>query len=98
MNTDIVDTDVTRPPIVLCRSDHQRLTRLAMERLLSMPREAGALLQEVHRATVVPDDEIASDAIWLGSGVSARTTADPSAASSLCWKPSRTRPAIGSRS
>jgi regulator of nucleoside diphosphate kinase len=57
------------PPLVLGRSDAETLTALAIGAMLSRPREAGALLQELRRATVVPDDRRPADAVGLNCTV-----------------------------
>lgn len=58
-----------RPPIVLCLSDYDTLERAALAALLHAPRVAGALLEEVDRAAVVPDADLRADAVRLGSWV-----------------------------
>lgn len=58
-----------RPPIVLCASDRALLERTAMDAMLAAPREAGALLQEVDRARVVADPDLARDVVRLNSWV-----------------------------
>lgn len=57
------------PPIVLCESDRSRLERAALSAMLQAPRLAGALLDEVDRATVTPDATLAPDRVRLGSMV-----------------------------
>jgi regulator of nucleoside diphosphate kinase len=58
-----------RPPILLSEADHECLTALAFDILLSDPRAAAPLLQEVQRARVVPDDELPADVVRLGASV-----------------------------
>ena len=64
-----VGTASNRPPIVLSRTDRAILERAAIEGLLHAPRVAGSLLDEVHRAQVVGDDELDQDVVRLGSRV-----------------------------
>lgn len=66
------DTDLDtlrRPPILLSEADHDRLTALAFDILLSDPRAAAPLLQEIGRARVTPDDEVPADVVRLGASV-----------------------------
>lgn len=56
-----------RPPIVLCETDRSRLERAALLALLNLPRVAGALLEEVDRAKVVPDGGLDRERVRLGS-------------------------------
>ena len=58
-----------RPPIVLCLSDYDALEKAALSALLTAPRVAGALLEEVDRAGVVADADLPRDAVRLGSWV-----------------------------
>jgi regulator of nucleoside diphosphate kinase len=58
-----------RPPIILTVSDHQRLTAAALNALLQTPRLAAGLLEEVDRASVVPDHALSPDVARLGSWV-----------------------------
>jgi regulator of nucleoside diphosphate kinase len=58
-----------RPPIVLCVSDRDALLRQAFGVMLRSPRQAGALLDEVLRARVVPDGTLGADVARLGSTV-----------------------------
>jgi regulator of nucleoside diphosphate kinase len=62
-----IATSSKRPPIVLSRSDRAILERAAIEGLLHAPRVAGGLLDEVHRAHVVSDDELDRDVVRIGS-------------------------------
>jgi regulator of nucleoside diphosphate kinase len=63
---------MNRPPIVLSSAEHAVLERAAMEGLLSAPREAGALLDELSRAQVIDDDEVGPDVVRVGSLVTFR--------------------------
>jgi regulator of nucleoside diphosphate kinase len=63
---------MNRPPIVLSSADHAVLERAAMDGLLSAPREAGALLDELSRAQVIDDDEVGPDVVRVGSLVTFR--------------------------
>lgn len=58
-----------RPPIVLGEADRERLTALAVDTLLSDPRAAAPLLQEIGRASVMPDDQVPADVVRIGSSV-----------------------------
>jgi regulator of nucleoside diphosphate kinase len=58
-----------RPPILIGATDHRRLQRLAFGVLLSQPRAAGPLLEELDRAAVVPDRALPSDVVRLDSWV-----------------------------
>jgi regulator of nucleoside diphosphate kinase len=58
-----------RPPIVLSQSDHRTLERLAIDTMLEAPRVAGALLDEVDRASVVRDRELSAFVVRLGCRV-----------------------------
>jgi regulator of nucleoside diphosphate kinase len=60
------------PPIVLSVTDHRRLQIVAIEALLSDPRNAGALLDEIDRAEVVEDDLLDERAVRLGDVVNYR--------------------------
>lgn len=64
------DLDSLRhPPIVLGEGDRERLTTLAFDVLLSDPRAAAPLLQEIGRARVVADDQVPTDVARLGASV-----------------------------
>jgi regulator of nucleoside diphosphate kinase len=65
----------SRPPIRLRRSDAAKLFELALDGLLRSPRSAGALLQEVRRASVLADQEIGPETVVLGSAVAFRDAA-----------------------
>lgn len=58
-----------RGPIVIRRRDAERLHQLAADALLRSPRDAGALLDELLRASVCPDDVVPDDIIGLGAKV-----------------------------
>lgn len=58
-----------RPPITLCASDRRTLERAALAALLSAPRIAGPLLEEIERAAIVADEILAPDVVRLGSWV-----------------------------
>ena len=45
-----------RPPIVLSAADREHLQAIALNALLSNPRVAGSLLEEIDRAELQPDD------------------------------------------
>jgi regulator of nucleoside diphosphate kinase len=58
-----------QPPIVLCVSDRDALERAALAALLTAPRLAGPLLEEVDRALVVADEDLGEGVVRLGSWV-----------------------------
>jgi len=60
------------PRISLSVSDHRRLQILALGALLSDPRNAGALLDEIDRADVVEDSSIDRQIVGLGDVVEFR--------------------------
>lgn len=57
------------PPIVVRRRDEAPLHAAATAGLLGSPRQAGALLEKLARATVTPDDEAPADLVGLKSQV-----------------------------
>jgi regulator of nucleoside diphosphate kinase len=63
------------PPIVLSVTDHRRLQIVAIEALLSDPRNAGALLDEIDRADIVEDALLDARAVRLGDLVNYRDEA-----------------------
>lgn len=70
--TNLQDRTGRYPPIVLGVSDHRRLQRIALETLLSDPRNAGALLDEIDRADIVEDALIDERVVRLGDLVKYR--------------------------
>jgi len=72
MNTTDNHDDTSRPAIVIGRSDQSRLNGMAMSKLISAPRTASALLQEIQRATVVADDAVQPTVVAIGSRVTFR--------------------------
>lgn len=60
---------MTRPPVLLSLSDYQQLTAAALNALLDAPRMAGALLEEIDRASVTPDNALPPTVARLGSWV-----------------------------
>lgn len=66
-----IQTDRAKPSIAVCRSDHDRLTQLAEQS--SNPVVADALLSELDRARVVPDEELAGSVVRMGSRLRYRT-------------------------
>lgn len=60
-------THLTHPPLTIRRRDECRLHEIAIGALLSAPRMAGGLLDELNRAAVRPDSEVPSEVIGLGS-------------------------------
>lgn len=63
------ETHVRQPPIVLNQEDSARLQRLALDALLTNPRVAGPLLEEVDRAAVLRAPEMTANRVGLGSWV-----------------------------
>ena len=63
------------PPIVLSVTDHRRLQVVAIEALLSDPRNAGALLDEIDRADIVEDALLDARTVRLGDVVNYRDDA-----------------------
>ena len=61
--------DLRRPPILLGSQDLRRLLDLAFGALLSQPRAAAPLLQELDRATVMADDALPPHVVRLGSWI-----------------------------
>lgn len=61
----------TKPAIAVSRTDHGRLTQLAEQSSNQMVAEA--LLGELDRARVVPDDELAGSVVRMGSRLRYRT-------------------------
>jgi regulator of nucleoside diphosphate kinase len=70
--TNLQDRTGRYPPIVLSVSDHRRLQRIALETLLSDPRNAGALLDEIDRADIVEDALVDERVVRLGDLVKYR--------------------------
>jgi len=56
-----------KPAIVMTRSDHERLWRLAESYTAKNPDVADELLMELDRAHVVEDGQIADDVVRMGS-------------------------------
>lgn len=61
--------DPRRPRIRLGMSDHRRLQNLGFAALLSRPRVAGPLLDELDRADVLPDHALPPDVVRLDAWV-----------------------------
>jgi regulator of nucleoside diphosphate kinase len=57
------------PPIILRASDADRLYAIALDALLKDPRWAAGLLDELHRASVAPDDQVGAEVAGIGSHV-----------------------------
>ncbi len=60
---------MTKPDIVITRTDHARLTQLANGLLEKNPELADGLLSELERAQVVEDGVAAQEAVQMGSTV-----------------------------
>ncbi|CAD7038299.1 nucleoside diphosphate kinase regulator [Pseudorhizobium endolithicum] len=63
-----------KPAIIMTRSDHERLWRLAESYAARNPEVADELLAELDRARIVPDAKIAADVVRMGSSL--RFTSD----------------------
>jgi regulator of nucleoside diphosphate kinase len=63
-----------KPAIVMTRSDHERLTRLADSIAHSNEQAAEELYAELDRARIVPDDRIGADVVRMGSTLRFTTT------------------------
>lgn len=63
------------PPLIIGASDHQRLAALAEAASARTPLLAAALLAEVERSRVVPEDHVPADAVRMGSLVTFRDEA-----------------------
>lgn len=59
--------EVVLPPISIGRRDADKLYAIAMRAILRSPRLAGALIDEVLRASVEDSDEAPADVVGLGS-------------------------------
>ena len=62
-----VNTRYRKPVIVIGRSEHQQLTRLAEGHVLRSPETAEVLLGELERARLVSDTKIRPDVVRMGS-------------------------------
>lgn len=58
-----------RPPLLLAASDHERLEQLAEQALERQPEIAGALLDELSRASVVAPSQLPDDTVAVGREV-----------------------------
>lgn len=58
-----------RPPIILARSEAERLTALAEEMEHASPQAANLLLDEIERARIVADAKVPPDVVRLHSRV-----------------------------
>ena len=75
--------NVTKPAIAVCQTDHDKLTQLAEQS--ANPAVAEALLSELDRARVVPDEEQAGSVVRMGSRLRYRTDAGESRAVQLVF-------------
>lgn len=73
--------------ILIRAGDARLLDQLAMRALLARPRAAGALLDELHRAQIEPDDEVPADVAGLGALVTFRRGDGPDAEQVLLVAP-----------
>lgn len=58
-----------RPPIIMARSDAERLTALAEDMEHASPQAANMLLDEIERARVAPDHKVPQDVVRMHSTV-----------------------------
>lgn len=58
-----------REMVVIRQTDADVLHAIAIHTLLSAPRAAGALLDELHRAEIRPDETVPDDVVGLGAWV-----------------------------
>lgn len=65
-----------KPPILIGRSDYDRLHAIAVLAMVRAPREAGGLLDELSRADVREDSAAPPDAAGLGALVTFRDLAN----------------------
>ncbi|MGD9737981.1 MAG: nucleoside diphosphate kinase regulator [Bauldia sp.] len=63
------------PPLVIGHSDHDRLAALADAASARTPRLAATLLSEIERSRVVPEPQLPSDVVRMGSVVTFRDEA-----------------------
>ncbi|MCJ7995442.1 nucleoside diphosphate kinase regulator [Rhizobium cremeum] len=56
-----------KPPIIVTRSDYERLSRLAEAHASRNPEVSEELLAELDRARIVQDDKIGRDVVRMGS-------------------------------
>jgi regulator of nucleoside diphosphate kinase len=68
-----------RRSVTIRRSDADVLHAVAMRTLLSAPRAAGALLDELHRAEIQTDETVPDDVVGLGAWVTFRRGGEPTA-------------------
>lgn len=72
-----IETPVALPPVILGQTDGSALFSLAVFHMLSDPRSAGALLEELGRAIIVPDESLPDDVVGLESSVSFLQDGEP---------------------
>jgi len=65
------------PTVIIRRSDADLLHAIAMRTLLSAPRAAGALLDELHRAQIRADETVPDDVVGMGAWVTFLRGDDP---------------------
>lgn len=73
-------TTSTHPPILVREGDERRLYEIAVGAMLSDPRLAGGLLDELSRATVAPDALVPAEVVGLGSTATYRDAGEPGSA------------------
>lgn len=56
-----------KPAIIVTRTDHERLSRLAEAHAARNPVVSGELLSELDRARIVNDDKVGSNVVCMGS-------------------------------
>lgn len=62
-----VNTRYRKPVIVIGRSEHKQLTRLAEGLVLRNPEIADVLLEELERARIVSDTKVRTNVVRMGS-------------------------------
>lgn len=62
-----VNTRYRKPVIMIGRTEHEKLTRLAEGLVLRNPKVADGLLEELERARIVSDNKVRNDVVRMGS-------------------------------
>ncbi|MDO8408569.1 MAG: nucleoside diphosphate kinase regulator [Phenylobacterium sp.] len=65
----VTDLAALRPTILLCETDAERITDLALAAQGRLPQVAGLLLEEIERAEVRPDTDVPADIVGMGATV-----------------------------
>jgi regulator of nucleoside diphosphate kinase len=74
MNTSDDDHAMTLPPITISEADREKLYAVATSALANSRRAAAAsnVLREIHRATIVPNDQLPPNVVAVNSQVDVR--------------------------